>query len=985
MNHFADASQAYQQAASMWSSNVKSPLTISELHYLAGLASERTGDIKASQVFYDEALACDEKYQSETLGIGVFHQIYKQYDLAIKAYHEKEAAEPLYRLALLYEKLNDKEKAITTYKKVLFINQVQSKYHFRLGICYESTGNYEQAAVCFRQAIARNNDHNLQQYLKLLNVLDIIGETDEYRQVLNEANIVTDYVNSAHRNGNSRMSRQVRYNMFRDNYTLVSKTVLFESMSGNRVSGNPLAIFKSMLEDDRFKDYTFIWTVNNYSVVPDEFKHLPNVIFAIRYTDLFYKYLSTASILVNDVTFPDFFISKDGQKYLNTWHGTPWKTLGYDVKLAQMDYANTARNFLHATHLILPNQYTYDHQIVPYQIASIHPGEIAVTGYPRIDLTYKVIENQQTMKENLGIPDDEKKIILYAPTWRGGNTFRSFDRERLENDLEQLSLIDAHIIFRGHQLVERMLKDIDIPNVTVIPGKFDMNEVLGIVDILITDYSSVFFDFLVTNKPIVHYVYDYETYSVERGLYFDLDELPGAVVQSSDQMIAVTQNYLHTPYEPTQKYLNAKAKYVYKEDGNVTKRVIDWFVFGENNVDIVPNKYETKKKILFHAGSFQPNGITSAFVNLVNGIDKQLYDITVTLSDSIIHYPERLEQLDKIKKDVNILPKTGGMYRSDESFFAEHLNDNGISTDRTVQIYKSEYQKEYKRLFSHVKFDHIVDYSGYSPYYNQLLVSNPNSEAKNVVYIHNDIYSEYASRYPQLRKIFEQYKQYDKVVSVSKPTSDLNKNNLSDAFHIPTSKFDYIENIQDPTAVIEKSTLPFDDQADEKLFLEDKTVFITIGRLSREKDQDKLIHAFSKVHQANPKTRLLILGEGPLKHQLLSVIDELGLQESVHLLGRKRNPYPYLKQAACFVLPSNYEGQPVVLYEALILHKPIIATDIISNKGVLEGGYGELCDNSISGVVDAMNRFLAGGLHTQTFDIKKYNQRAIEMLHEKVL
>src|SRR5699024_11953035 len=86
----------------------------------------------------------------------------------------------------------------------------------------------------------------------------------------------------------------------------------------------------------------------------------------------------------NDVTFPEFFVKKEPQTYLNTWHGTPWKTLGYDVKTARMDYANTARNFLQATHLLLPNQYTYDHQIVPYQVSGIHPGEAAITGYPRI-------------------------------------------------------------------------------------------------------------------------------------------------------------------------------------------------------------------------------------------------------------------------------------------------------------------------------------------------------------------------------------------------------------------------------------------------------------------------------------------------------------------------------------------------------------------------------------------------------------------------
>lgn len=983
LEHFSYAAGAYEQAASMWSSTVDSHLTISELYYLVGLSNERMGATEESQVFYDKALAYDEKLNRAQLGIGVLHHTYSQYDLAIKAYAGMDEAEPLHQLAILYEQLGDAEKAISTNKKVLSLDQVPSKYHFSLGSCYETIGNYQAAADYYRQAILRRSDYNHQWHVKLLNALHKSGDTKAYEQTLAEANFVADYVNKVYDNDRTKMSRAMRYNTFYDNRQIVEKTVLFESMSGNRVSGNPLAIFKHMLEDDRFNDYTFIWAVNNDNVVPAVYKNLPNVIFVIRYTDQFYNYLATASMLINNVTFPDFFILRDGQSYLNTWHGTPWKKLGYDVEEAKMDFANSARNFLQATHLILPNQYTYHHQIVPYQVAGIYPGELAVTGYPRIDLTYETMKNPQMMKEALDICDD-KKIILYAPTWRGEKSFIDFDRQTLEHDLQQLSLLDAHVMFRGHHLAESLLQDLNRTNVTIVPEKFDTNEMLGIADILITDYSSVFFDFLVTDKPIIHYVYDYEEYAKERGLYFGLEELPGEVTQSSDQMIAAAANYLKTSYHPTEKYLKAKAEYVYKDDGNVTKRVVDWFVFDEDDVDIAM-KDTTKKKILVHAGSFQPNGITSAFINLVRGIDKDQYDITITLSDSIINDQARLDQLDRLRGYVNIMPKTGSVNRAEEGHVAENMIKSGMVTDGITQISQNDYQKEYKRLFGNVAFDYIIDYSGYSVYYSRLLVSKPNREARNIIYVHNDIYSEYINRFPKLRRIFEQYKQFTEILSVSKPTSELNKDNLSNAFNIPVDKFDYIENVQDPAAVMEKSVLPLEDIADEKLFANDETIFITLGRLSAEKDQEKLIRAFARIHRANSQTRLLILGDGPLQYQLMNVVKELGLQQSVHLLGRKANPYPYLMRADCFVLSSNYEGQPVVLYEALTLDKPIIATDIVSNHGVLRGGYGELCDNSIEGLEKAMHDYLAGKLDFKQFDIEAYNQRALDMFYKNAL
>ncbi|MFD1363693.1 CDP-glycerol glycerophosphotransferase family protein [Lentibacillus salinarum] len=983
LEHFADAAEAYQQAANMWNSKIESPITISEIYYMAGLSCERMGDIGASQEFYNKALACDEKFNSKLLGIGVFHQSYNQYDLAIKAYTGIEEAEPLFRLAMLYEKLGDKEKAISSYKRVLSLDQIKSKYHFRLAVCYETTGNYKEAVVYYKQAIARNSNYNHQWYLKLLKALHKSGDTKEYEQVLDEANLVADYVNDVYRNGNNKMPRRIRYNIFYEKLQVVEKTVLFESMAGTRVSGNPLAIFRYMLNDDRFEDYTFIWTVNNYDVVPDKYKSLTNVIFITRYTDMYYRYLATASILINDTTFPYFFILKDSQRYLNTWHGTPWKTLGYDVKVSKMDYVNGTRNFLQATHLLVPNLYTYEHQLKPHQVASIYPGELAITGYPRIDLTFKTMKEINLIKDKLGV-DNSKKVILYAPTWRGGLSEKSFDVQKLMNDLERLSYLDANIIFRGHPVAEGLLQDINIPNIIGVPNKFDINEILGITDVLITDYSSVFFDFLVTGKPIVHYVYDYEKYTEERGLYFGLEELPGEVVQSSDQMIASVRNLLLTSFQPTNKYLEAKAKYVYKDDGNVSKRVIDWFLFDKITVDTI-DKDTTKKKILFYAGSFQPNGITSAFISLVNGIDKKRYDITVTLSDSIINYPERLKQLDKIKDDVNIIPKNGPMTISDAGVFTRNLKNYRIANDEIIHNYKEEYQKEYIRLFGNIKFDYIVNFSGYSLFYSHLLANNPNQARKNVIYAHSDMYGEYTNKYPEIRRIFEQYKQYNKIISVSKSISEVNKQNLSKAFSIPKSKFDYIENVQNPTTVIEKSTLPLDDKADEELFSKDSTVFITIGRLSGEKDQEKLIRAFAGVQQTTQRSQLLILGNGPLKYKLLSVINELKLQKSVHLIGHKANPYPYLKRSDCFVFPSNYEGQGLVLYEALTLDKTIIATDIVTSRGVLEGGYGKICENSIEGLKKAMNDYLAGKITAKKFDIKAYSDRALEMFYNKVL
>ncbi|WP_234810837.1 glycosyltransferase, partial [Enterobacter hormaechei] len=110
---------------------------------------------------------------------------------------------------------------------------------------------------------------------------------------------------------------------------------------------------------------------------------------------------------------------------------------------------------------------------------------------------------------------------------------------------------------------------------------------------------------------------------------------------------------------------------------------------------------------------------------------------------------------------------------------------------------------------------------------------------------------------------------------------------------------------------------------------------ITLGRLSVEKDQQKLINAFCRLQKLYPNIELLILGDGPLKIDLQRQIITLGLETSVHLLGRISNPFSLLKRADCFVLSSNHEGLSMVLFEAMILDKPIISTDITGSRSAL--------------------------------------------------
>jgi glycosyltransferase involved in cell wall biosynthesis len=160
--------------------------------------------------------------------------------------------------------------------------------------------------------------------------------------------------------------------------------------------------------------------------------------------------------------------------------------------------------------------------------------------------------------------------------------------------------------------------------------------------------------------------------------------------------------------------------------------------------------------------------------------------------------------------------------------------------------------------------------------------------------------------------------------------------------------------------------------------------FVTAGRLSPEKNHARLIRAFDLVHQEHPNTRLMIMGSGALLEDLQSLIVELGLVTAVTLAGHQDNPYGVMANSDCFVLSSEYEGQPMVILEAMSLGLPVITTDFASVRGAVPEGHGLVVPMSVDGLADGMIRYLNGEIKPKTFDYDTYNQQAIRQFYDAI-
>jgi glycosyltransferase involved in cell wall biosynthesis len=228
-----------------------------------------------------------------------------------------------------------------------------------------------------------------------------------------------------------------------------------------------------------------------------------------------------------------------------------------------------------------------------------------------------------------------------------------------------------------------------------------------------------------------------------------------------------------------------------------------------------------------------------------------------------------------------------------------------------------------------------------------VFVANGNSKSK-INWIHLDYkVKNYSKNYEKLLK--RELGKIDYNVAVSLTAAESYK----EVFDINSDVY-AINNIIDEEGLIKKSkdviSLPYD---------ENKFTFVSMGRLHEQKAFHRLIKIASELRKDNYSFEIFILGEGELRNEYENLINELDISDSVHLLGNKENPFPYLLNADCFVLSSKYEGAPTVVYESLLLKLPVITTEVSGVKEQLKTNeYGVITDNSTESLLDGMRLVL---------------------------
>jgi CDP-glycerol glycerophosphotransferase len=235
-------------------------------------------------------------------------------------------------------------------------------------------------------------------------------------------------------------------------------------------------------------------------------------------------------------------------------------------------------------YFVSPSAYASEKFISAFRLRDANKADAMLeTGYPRNDLLFNYDEAMIAgIREKLGIdPDDQRKIILYAPTWRDdqydpvtGYTYNlnvDFDQMKADMDDEYI------IIFRVHYFISNSFDFERFGDFIIDASEYDdINHLYIVSDLLITDYSSVFFDYANLKRPMLFYMYDLAFYEEKaRGFYFDIrEELPGQIVEREEALIPAIRTALSS-FVYNDQYKAFNAKYNYLDDGEATKRLLD--------------------------------------------------------------------------------------------------------------------------------------------------------------------------------------------------------------------------------------------------------------------------------------------------------------------------------------------------------------------------------------------------------------------------
>lgn len=338
------------------------------------------------------------------------------------------------------------------------------------------------------------------------------------------------------------------------------------------------------------------------------------------------------------------------------------------------------------------------------------------------------------------------------------------------------------------------------------------------------------------------------------------------------------------------------------------------------------------KNVLFVVDNLVMGGVTKVLVNLLDNMDSQKYNIDLL----VLHY----------YKDMKVqVPEYVNVIDGNEFFSSVDMSIGRILKEKNIKEFfkklalvislksgriKGKIEKARKKILKKKYDTEIAFNDGFS----EIFVANGDAPNK-VAWMHTDI-----SVHNDSRRYYGLIKESLEKMNVCACVSDRVREVYIDYYDLDEKKFQTIHNIIDVDEIKNKGNEKIDVE-----FSDDVINLISVGRLAMQKNYERFINVHKKLIEDGYKINSYLIGDGLEKEKLENAVKEKQIEDTFIMLGRKDNPFPYVKKADLFVLSSILEGLPTVLYEAIILGVPCVSTDVAGAKEILKDEYGLIVEN----------------------------------------
>jgi len=495
------------------------------------------------------------------------------------------------------------------------------------------------------------------------------------------------------------------YRFHLDHSRVRDERVLIQSKGGREPAGNMLALLRESLNHGKQvclslnKDNHSLWykLCERYSIDPRAVRLVqPN-------SYRFYKALATAAYLYNDSAFPHRFVKRKEQVYLNSWHGVPLKAMGCEVPGRAYAIGDVQRNLLLADYLIFPNPFMHEKMFGAYMLNDIYPGKIIQDSYPRVSVLTDTVRREE-LKKQFGL--ENKKVSCYLPTWRGlmtqkQNTKQYADCLTFLRKLDHLMTDDMVLYVKLHPYAQKGFVPGRYKHIRMFPEDFETYDFLTACDVLITDYSSVFFDYAVSGQKIVLFAYDYDEYKKDRGLYLDMESLPFPLVETVEDLYR--ELCLPKQYDDTD-FMREFCPY---EAAGSAERICRMLYKNENCCNLlVP---EQRPVSMFYGELLEPSPAHTQLMQCLQHLQKTEVAspyLTGILSAAMRNQAGRINKLLPLSNFLSVEPD---LYYTPLEALAHIVSVKRGKKSHILRFYLTRlYKREYRRNFGDLIFATII-------------------------------------------------------------------------------------------------------------------------------------------------------------------------------------------------------------------------------------------------------------------------------------